>query len=68
MRKFVNECCGCASPGYPCEGGLCPRRSVEHFHCDKCGAEDELYEYDGKELCLECLLENFPVVEGSEIF
>ena len=67
MREIVNECCHCATPGYPCRGSLCPLRSVEHFLCDKCGAETKLYEFDGKELCGECLLENFLVVEGSDV-
>lgn len=67
MRIFVNECCDCATPGYPCMGSACPRRRVEHFHCDKCKTEAKLYEYDGKELCEECLLEEFPIVEGSDI-
>jgi hypothetical protein len=40
---------------------------VERFYCDKCGEEATLYEYDGKELCAECLLEEIPVVEGSDI-
>lgn len=66
MREIVNECCGCATPGYPCRGDACLHRHVERFYCDKCGAEAKLYEYDGKELCEECLLENFLVVEGSE--
>lgn len=67
MRKFENECCGCATPGYPCLGVRCPRRRVEHFYCDKCESEAKLYEYDGKELCAECLLEEFSVVDGSDI-
>ena len=67
MRIFVNECCDCATPGYPCMGSACPRRSVEHFLCDKCKTEAKLYEYDGKELCEECLLEEFPVIEGSDV-
>ena len=68
MKQVFNECCDCATPGFPCLGSSCPNRNVERFFCDKCGAEGRLYEYDGKELCDECLLENFPVVEGSEIY
>lgn len=68
MKKIENDCCGCASPAYPCRGSSCPLRSVEHFYCDKCGSEAKLYEYDGKELCEECLLEAIPVVEGSDKF
>lgn len=67
MRKIANECCNCATPGYPCLGSSCPRRRVERFYCDKCGFEATLREYEGKELCVECLLEEIPVVEGSDI-
>ncbi len=66
MKKVTNDCCGCAVPGYPCQGSACPLRSVTHYYCDKCKAETKLYEYDGMELCEECLLEQFDVVEGSE--
>lgn len=66
MREIVNECCDCATPGYPCRGSACPNRRVKHFYCDKCGIEAKLYEYDGMELCEECLLDEIPVVEGSE--
>ncbi len=66
MRKVFNECCGCAVPAYPCIGDLCPQRHVERFFCDKCKKEETLYQADGKELCVDCILENLPVVEGSE--
>ena len=67
MVVVENECCDCATGAYPCLGSSCPRRHVEHFYCDKCGYEDKLYEYDGKELCAECLLEAVPVVDGSGV-
>lgn len=56
--KITNECCDCASPGYPCRGSACPLRRVEAHYCDKCGDrldEDEIYEDDnGYELCEYC--------------
>ena len=43
-----------------------------HYFCDRCGCncypggfkDQGLYEYDGEELCLECLLET---LDGEEI-
>jgi hypothetical protein len=34
---LVDECCNCASGGYPCRGELCPLRHVPHLYCDDCG-------------------------------
>ena len=66
MRKVVNECCNCAVPGYPCRGSSCPNRHVVRLYCDECKTEGKLYEFDGKELCGDCLLKEFPMVEGSD--
>lgn len=65
MKKVENECVGCP-PEMGCLGSYCPYRNVVHYYCDKCGAETKLYHYDGYELCIDCLLEEFEVVEGSE--
>jgi DNA-directed RNA polymerase subunit RPC12/RpoP len=60
MLKIEDHCCGCAAPGYPCEGDACPRRHVKVYYCDKCGAElDEVYEVDGEDLCEDCLKKMF---------
>ena len=57
MITYENECCGCAVPGYPCMGDICTNINVKHLYCDKCKADcEELYDYDGEELCQECLL------------
>lgn len=59
MIKYVNECCGCAVPAYPCLGSSCPNRNVPHYVCDNCGVDDEdedIYEFDGQQLCAECIL------------
>lgn len=65
MLRITNECCDCASPSYPCRGASCPNRNVTRYYCDRCGSESELYDYDGEELCQDCLLEEFPRIEGS---
>lgn len=63
MKKIENECIDC---GLPCLGSACPYRNVVRFYCDKCGKEKALRHYDDRELCEDCLLDNFEVVEGSE--
>lgn len=66
MRYYSNDCVGC---GLPCIYEACPYYRVEHFKCDDCKEEDiRLYKYDGDELCEECLLKQFDVVEGSEVW
>lgn len=41
----------------------CGRKYDYYFHaCDECGSDEQLYKYDGKELCDECLLSHFDEV------
>ena len=63
MKKKENECVSC---GLPCLGNSCPNRNVIRFYCNRCEEEDTLYYYDGEELCQNCLLEEFKIVEGSD--
>lgn len=59
MVKYENECVGCP-PEIGCLGDSCPNRNVMHLYCDKCKDDcEELYDYDGEELCEECLLDSF---------
>ena len=66
MKKILNECVGCADIGMRCLGSSCPNRNVVRFYCDRCGEENKLYHYNDEELCEECLLKEFEVVEESE--
>lgn len=63
MRITENECVDC---GLPCQGIDCPYYRVTRFYCDECKCEETLYDYDGEELCSECLLKKFNVIEGSD--
>ena len=63
MRYYANECVDCDKP---CIYESCPYYEVEHFCCDFCGEETKLYEYECYELCEECILKQFNVVEGSD--
>lgn len=66
MTIEKSECLGCAVPAYPCLGSLCPNRHITVHVCDECEAEDVLYDYNGRELCAECLLDIVPKVAGTE--
>ena len=55
MKRIENDCCGCAVSGYPCRGNACELRNVIHYYCDRCGDETQLYEFDGQELCIDCI-------------
>lgn len=60
-----NDCCGCASPGYPCIGISCELLRVPHFYCDRCGNEDTLYWFEGEQLCIECIKDDLEEVEAE---
>lgn len=55
MTKYEDECCGCSIPAYPCLGSSCPNLNVKHYYCDECGEEEQLYSFDGEELCISCI-------------
>lgn len=57
MIRHEDECVGCPySMG--CVGSACNNWKALHCYCDDCGDEvDDLYEYDGEQLCLSCLLD-----------
>lgn len=67
MQRIEDECVGCKDIGLYCIGSSCPNRNVTRYYCDRCGCEDTLYYYDSEELCQECLLNEFEVVEGSNL-
>jgi deoxycytidine triphosphate deaminase len=64
MIKIENECTKCP-PELGCLGSSCPYISVPHYYCDFCKEESTLYRYNGYEICEECLLKQFEVVEES---
>ena len=64
MIYHTNECVDC---GLPCLYESCPYYRVKHYKCDFCEEEDvKLYDYNGWQICEECLLKEFPVIEGSD--
>ena len=63
MITYEDECVGCPTE-IGCLGSACPNRNVKHLYCDKCNDDvEKLYNYDGQEICEECLLTEFEVIE-----
>lgn len=62
MKLIVveNECCDC---GLHCIYSACPYYAVTRYYCDECGQEDDLYYWNGYELCITCILKQLERVE-----
>lgn len=55
MIRYENQCCGCATPGYPCVGRTCSFRNAPVYYCDFCGEQTTcLYSIEGEHYCDEC--------------
>lgn len=53
-----NDCCDCATENYPCLGDSCDMRHHKVHVCDNCDSTNEqLYHYEGQELCMNCIVE-----------
>lgn len=51
---YEDECVGCPKE-IGCFGMACPNKRVPHHYCDECDSEEQLYHYDGEELCIDCI-------------
>ena len=59
LLAYEDECVGCPDE-FNCFGYLCQYRKIPHLYCDECKEEvDCLYNYNGEEICQECLIEKF---------
>lgn len=58
MKKIENDCVGC---DLPCMPG-CVYKNMPHYYCDDCGLEKKLYNFDGEELCLDCIVDRLDEV------
>ena len=54
MIKYYDECVGCPAE-LGCIGNGCPYLNIPHYFCDECGDEEDLYFYEDRELCLNCI-------------
>ena len=63
MITYEDECVGCPTE-MGCMGSACPNRNVKHLYCDKCEQEvDDLYEWDDKQVCIDCIVKSLKKVE-----
>ena len=65
VKITESDCCDC---GLPCMGRACKYYEVTRYYCDQCGEEGRLYEFEGRELCIDCIAKELPIVEGSDIY
>lgn len=57
MIRYENRCVECAEE-VGCAGSVCRYVNVMTLECDECGEEtEEVYSYDGLDLCPTCLIE-----------
>ena len=50
MVRIENDCVGCEPHCISCGKDETP-----HYYCDKCDNEEDLYYFDGEELCIDCI-------------
>ena len=63
MVEYEDECVGCPTE-MGCLGFSCQNRHVPHLYCDKCKQEvDDLYDYDDKQICLDCIVKQLKKIE-----
>lgn len=63
MIVIESDCVDCE---LPCIYKACPYYEVTKYYCDNCGEEDDLYYYDGEQLCVDCILERLEKVDIDE--
>lgn len=62
MIKIENDCVGCP-PEMGCMGNSCKYRNVKHYYCDECDEETDIYDFDGEELCIDCIEKRLKKIE-----
>lgn len=66
MKYVDSDCVNC---DLPCIYESCPYYEVTRYMCDECKDQDVvLYEFDGQELCIDCVKKQLRVVDGSDIY
>ena len=59
MKKYISDCNGCPE----CVGCSLGEKTL-HVFCDKCGGDGQIYFFDGRELCIDCIEKELtPVTE-----
>lgn len=56
MTIMRDNCVDCRSVGLPCQGIFCENHTpTEVLVCDECSEATNIYSFEGKELCLDCI-------------
>ena len=59
----------CVACGFPCMGPqICPNGEYTALICDRCGHEVEaLFEWEGEQICEDCLLDEIPHITAESL-
>lgn len=64
MIRVESDCCDC---GLPCIKSSCKYYEIIRYICDDCDDDvNELYYFDGKQLCVDCIVNKLERVEYDE--
>ena len=63
MVIVESDCCDC---GLPCIYDSCKYYKVIRYVCDNCEDETDIYEFDGQELCIDCIEKLLTKIERNE--
>ena len=64
MVRVESDCCDC---GLPCIGTSCKYYDIVTYICDHCNDHvNELYYFDGQQLCIDCITDRLEKVEYDE--
>lgn len=66
MIRVENLCSGCDIHEMPCMGSACPYYEMVFYECDDCESQEDLYYFDGYELCLKCILKRLDIVKEED--
>lgn len=55
-RKMIIHERDCVNCGLPCIGRNCGYYNNIHYFCDECEEEKQLYEFNGQQLCIDCIM------------
>lgn len=59
---YEDRCVECP-PELGCRGEFCPNKHCAIYICDSCDSEADLYEFEGEQLCIDCIKDRLEKVE-----
>lgn len=59
MIVIDSDCCNC---GLPCLYEGCTYYKIARFFCDDCDSEENLWYFEGQQLCADCILKRLEEV------